>query len=55
MAIESIGDAADTARLPPELNQFQLEEHAKLQTSRQLAKEMMAYEAHEMAQSGKLR
>jgi len=55
VAIESIGDAADTARLPPELNQLQLEEHAKLQTSKQLAKEMMAYEAHEMAQSGKLR
>ena len=29
-AIESTGDAADAARLPPELDQHQLTEHAKL-------------------------
>ena len=51
-AIESVGDTADTARLPPELNQRQLEEQAKLQASKQLAKEMTANEAHDMNQGG---
>lgn len=46
------GDAADTAWLPPELNQRQLEEQAKLQASKQLAKEMTANEAHDMNQGG---